>query len=349
MAQGRVVAQLQIVLARNAEGLAHHREHLGLLDRVDAKVRLEIQIRIQHVARIARLLRHDAEHLVENGFAGSRGRRSRDRHRSRSRNRRSWKRGRRGRERRWWGWGQSRSAQSGRRSRSPLALLHVANHVAEGRIIAQLQVVLARNAEGLAHHREHFGLLDRVDAQIGFQIEIWIQHVARVASLLGDDTQNLLKDRFSSTRGRGGGHGRGRRGRERSERRGRLRSRRRRWRGGRSREGGRCRSRSSRREGRNHHPRIHNHRTRPRTRQPARLRRLTPRLSLVLDAQGALLNLNGRRIVAGNRRQPALVGRLIGNALLDALNATEERHGDLRAEARGQTQGKAHRVMPALG
>ena len=66
MAQRRVVAQLQIVLASNAEGLAYRRKHLGLLDRIDAKIRFEVEIRIQHVPRVAGLVGHDAEDLFKN-------------------------------------------------------------------------------------------------------------------------------------------------------------------------------------------------------------------------------------------------------------------------------------------
>ena len=80
-----------------------------------------------------------------------------------------------------------------------------------------------------------------------------------------------------------------------------------------------------------------------------RLRRFTPRLALVLDAQRALLNFSRWGVVTRNLRQPALVGRLIHDALLDPLNTTIERQGDLRTEARGQAQGEAHWVVPSLG
>ena len=86
--------------------------------------------------------------------------------------------------------------------------------MSERRIVAQLEVVLAGNAKGLAHHRKHLGLLDRIDAQIGFQIEIELQHVARIPGLLRHDGQHLLHDGVRGS----GNNGRGRRGRERSER-----------------------------------------------------------------------------------------------------------------------------------
>ena len=46
---------LEILLLRNRVRLAHRREGLGLLHGIDAKVRLEIEIEVQHVGRIARL------------------------------------------------------------------------------------------------------------------------------------------------------------------------------------------------------------------------------------------------------------------------------------------------------
>ena len=53
----------------------------------------------------------------------------------------------------------------------------------QGWIIAQFAIFVARDAVDLANRREQFRLLDRVDTKIGFQIEIQIQHVLRIASL----------------------------------------------------------------------------------------------------------------------------------------------------------------------
>ena len=65
--QRRVVAQAQALLLRNVEGIAHGLEGLGLLHRVDAQVRLQVQVQIQHVLRVAGLLGHDAQHLAGDG------------------------------------------------------------------------------------------------------------------------------------------------------------------------------------------------------------------------------------------------------------------------------------------
>ena len=51
------------------------------------------------------------------------------------------------------------------------------DHVRQGREVAQLQILVARNVVGCAHRGKHLRLLDGVDAEVGFQIEIEVQHV----------------------------------------------------------------------------------------------------------------------------------------------------------------------------
>ena len=57
-----VVAQAQALLLRDVEGLAHGLKGLGLLHRVNAQVRLQVQVQIQHVLGIARLVGHNTQH-----------------------------------------------------------------------------------------------------------------------------------------------------------------------------------------------------------------------------------------------------------------------------------------------
>ena len=64
--------------------------------------------------------------------------------------------------------------------------------VLERGVVAQFTVLVARDAVSLADGGEHLGLFDGVDAEIGFEIEIQVQHVARVAGLLDHHLQNLL-------------------------------------------------------------------------------------------------------------------------------------------------------------
>ena len=91
-------------------------------------------------------------------------------------------------------------AGSGRRRRrrrrcasqvGPL-LVHEANDVRQRRIVAQLAVLVARDVVDLADGGEHLRLLDGVDAEIGFQIEVEVQHVFRIAGLLDHQRENAL-------------------------------------------------------------------------------------------------------------------------------------------------------------
>ena len=51
---------------------------LGLLDRVDAEIGLEVEIEVQHVGRVAGLLRHDGEDAIADASsAAARSRRRR--------------------------------------------------------------------------------------------------------------------------------------------------------------------------------------------------------------------------------------------------------------------------------
>ena len=63
--------------------------------------------------------------------------------------------------------------------------------MSQGRKVAQFQGIIARDVVGGANGREHLGLLYRVDAQVGFQIKIQIEHVRRIAGLLGNDSHHL--------------------------------------------------------------------------------------------------------------------------------------------------------------
>jgi hypothetical protein len=63
-------------------------------------------------------------------------------------------------------------------------LEYEADDMGQSGIIAQLDVLVARDAVGPADGGEQLGLLDGVDAEIGFQIQFQVQHFFRVTSLL---------------------------------------------------------------------------------------------------------------------------------------------------------------------
>ena len=56
-----------------------------------------------------------------------------------------------------------------------------------------LQVVVAVDAEAGADGGEDLGLLDGVDAQVGFQVEVEVEQLGRVAGHLGDDLHHGLR------------------------------------------------------------------------------------------------------------------------------------------------------------
>ena len=81
------------------------------------------------------------------------------------------------------------------------AVVDELDHARQGREIAQLQVRVARDVVGLADGGEHLGLLDGVDAEIGFQVEIEIQHVLGIAGLLRDQVEHASVGRHRRSAG----------------------------------------------------------------------------------------------------------------------------------------------------
>ena len=79
------------------------------------------------------------------------------------------------------------------------------DHVGQRREVAQLQVVVARNAVGLADRGKHLRLLYGIDAQIGFEIQIEVEHIHRIAGFLGDQREDALFHRIGSRCGVAGG------------------------------------------------------------------------------------------------------------------------------------------------
>ena len=67
-------------------------------------------------------------------------------------------------------------------------------------IVAQFAILIARNVIDLADGSEHFRLFDSVDAEVGFEIEIQVQHVFRVAGLLHHQRENAFLDRVGCGR-----------------------------------------------------------------------------------------------------------------------------------------------------
>jgi hypothetical protein len=101
------------------------------------------------------------------------------------------------------GAGQSPRERLGSRSRfcfhclgASSPFLRELDDVRERGKVAQLQVLIARYVVRRAHRGKHLRLFHRVDSEIGFQVEIEIQHLLGIASLLGNNVQDSLLDRF---------------------------------------------------------------------------------------------------------------------------------------------------------
>ena len=76
----RVIAQLHRIITLDPILLPDRREHLSLLDRIDPQISLEIQIHIEQLRRITRLLGHNRQHPLLDLIERSRGRRHGRRH-----------------------------------------------------------------------------------------------------------------------------------------------------------------------------------------------------------------------------------------------------------------------------
>jgi hypothetical protein len=74
--------------------------------------------------------------------------------------------------------------------------------VCEGGEVAQLHVFIAWDVVGSADGGEHLRLLDGIDSEVGFEIEVKVEHVDWVACFFGDDCEDLLFDGVI-----GGGYG----------------------------------------------------------------------------------------------------------------------------------------------
>jgi hypothetical protein len=80
------------------------------------------------------------------------------------------------------------------------AVIDEVDHVAQGRIVAQFQVLDALDAERLADGGEGFRLLDGINPQVSLKIEVEFEHLRRVAGLLRHDRQHLRSDRVCRNR-----------------------------------------------------------------------------------------------------------------------------------------------------
>ena len=160
---------------------SHRREHLRLLDGVDAEVRFEIQIQIQHVLGIAGLLGHDLQHSLFDRVV-------------------RWRRSGSGDRRRGAGADTAAAVGAGGAAPARSGRLSYTNRMTCAKVgkSRSLRFVIARNVVGLANAGEHLRLLDRVDAEIRFEIQIQIQHVRRIAGLFRQPRPETILHRIAA-------------------------------------------------------------------------------------------------------------------------------------------------------
>jgi hypothetical protein len=66
--------------------------------------------------------------------------------------------------------------------------------VGQGGELAQCQVVVAFDAEPVADGGEDLGLFDGVDSEVGFQVQVEVEQLGRVAGHLGHDPDHRVGD-----------------------------------------------------------------------------------------------------------------------------------------------------------
>ena len=74
------------------------------------------------------------------------------------------------------------------------AVADEADDVGEGGVVAELELVVAFDAEAFADEGEDLGLFDGVDAEVGFEVEVEVEHVGGVAGLVGHHGEDLGLD-----------------------------------------------------------------------------------------------------------------------------------------------------------
>ena len=78
--------------------------------------------------------------------------------------------------------------------------------VVDGRVVAELELVVAGDGVFLADGGEQFGLFDGVDAEVGFEVEVGGEHLGGVAGLFGDEGDDARRDGVDRHRWRGRRH-----------------------------------------------------------------------------------------------------------------------------------------------
>ena len=90
------------------------------------------------------------------------------------------------------------------RIRGPQILGDESGHLRQGVVIGETQVLAAGDIVVRADRGQQLSLLDRVDPQVGFQVEICIQHFRRVAGFFAHRRQHIRAHFLNAGAGRYG-------------------------------------------------------------------------------------------------------------------------------------------------
>ncbi len=176
--EGGVVAEGEVVVAFDAVAVTDGGERFGLFDGVDSQVGFQVQVEVEHLGWIAGLFGHHRQHRVPHLI---------HHHRSSGRSRN-------------WFWlcrfvASRLRCLFGDRARSLDAVCPVVDEVddvLEGGVVAEGEVVVAFDAVTVADGGEGFGLFDGVDSEVGFQVEVEVEHLGWVAGLFGHHRQHRV-------------------------------------------------------------------------------------------------------------------------------------------------------------
>ena len=69
-------------------------------------------------------------------------------------------------------------------------------NMGQGWKIFKFKICLSRNLIGFSNSGKGLGLFNGIDAQIGLEIELHIEHIGRITRLLGDNLNDFLANFF---------------------------------------------------------------------------------------------------------------------------------------------------------
>ncbi len=154
---------------RNVEFFLDGGEGFRLFDRIDAQVRFQIQVEVEHILRIPCLFGDEGDDLAGHISHGRSRPFSGFRHCD-------WRR----LGRCYYGRFNGGAGQIGAHG------FDEADHFFQSVVIAQGQIVACRDVKFFLDGGEGFRLLDGIDAQIRFHVQIEVEHILRIARLFGN-------------------------------------------------------------------------------------------------------------------------------------------------------------------